>query len=49
MFPILKNGFRNNGKVKTNFKLIKKKMLLIRRLKKTMGDSNVIKWVSKCF
>ena len=24
-------------------------MLLIRRLKKTTGDSNVIKWVSKCF
>ena len=24
-------------------------MLLIRRLKKTRGDSNVIKWVSKCF
>lgn len=49
MFPILKNSFRNNGKVKTNFKFIKKKMLLIRRLKKTTGVSNVIKWVSKCF
>ena len=49
MFPILKNSFRNNGKVKANFKFTKKKMLLIRRLKKTRGDSNVIKWVSKCF
>ena len=49
MFPILKNSFRNNGKISTNFKFIKKKMLFIRRLKKTTGNLNVIKWVSKCF